>query len=202
MKKRFEDNILDVTYTFDFFNLRLRTQVDVGSFLDLFDEILRHGVAQAAAANDDIDFRRVAGEIDCALAGRVAATNDCHMAIAKSGGLSGGSAVVNAGAGVLLDAGREMLAKRHTRRGEQGTRDNLAAVAQRKRLVTAVDGDAGDFKWGEGLGAEALRLSDGAAREFAAAYAGGKSEIVFNAGAGAGLAAGSMAIEEERAHCL
>ena len=109
----FEDNTLDVTFAFDLFNLSLRAQVDVGSFLDLLDEILRHGVAQAVAANDDIDFSCVAGEIDCALAGRVSAANDGHMTIAKSGGLSGGSAVVDAGSGVLLDAGRGMLAIRH-----------------------------------------------------------------------------------------
>ncbi len=121
------------------------------------------------------------------------------MTIAKSGGLSGGSAVIDAGSGVLLDAGRWVLAIRHAGGGEQSTRDNLAAVTERKGFVAAVDGDACDLKRGKELGTKPLRLSNSAARKLAAANAGWKSQIVFNAGARSGLSAGSVSVEQERA---
>ena len=65
-------------------------------------------------------------------------------------------------------------------RGQQRPRDELAAVGERETLVAAVDRDAGDFERREELGAEPLRLRQGAARQLAAADAGRKPEIVLD----------------------
>ena len=66
------------------------------------------------------------------------------------------------------------------------------------RLYPAVDRDAGDFERREKLGAEPLRLRERAAREFAAADAGRKSEIIFDARTGARLPARRMPVEQQR----
>ena len=67
-----------------------------------------------------------------------------------------------------------MLAIEHAGRREHGPRDELAPVGQREPLVAAVDGDAGHLERREELGAEALRLREGAPRQLAAADAAGK----------------------------
>ena len=66
-------------------------------------------------------------------------------------------------------------------------------------LVSAVDRHAGTLKRSQKLGAQALRLRKRAPRQFAAAHAGRKAKIVFDARTGAGLPARRMAIEQQRA---
>ena len=100
---------------------------------------------------------------------------------------------------MLGDAGSRVLAIAHARRGQHGSSDDLAAVAQREMLVARVDSDAGHFEGRQKFGAEPLRLCQGAAREFTAADAGREAEIVLDPRAGAGLAARRMAIDEQRA---
>ena len=61
--------------------------------------------------------------------------------------------------------------------------------ASARRLYPSVDRHAGHLERREELGAEPLRLRDGAARQLAAADAGGKPEVVFDARARPRLAA-------------
>ena len=95
-----------------------------------------------------------------------------------------------------------MLAILHAGRGQQGPRDDLAAVAERQVLVAGVDGHAGHFERHEELRAEPLRLRHGAPRQLAAADAGGKPEIVLDARTAARLPAGRVPIEQQRPQSL
>ena len=56
---------------------------DVRRLLDLIDQVLRHGVAQAIAAHHDLHFFRVARQIHGALARRVPAADDQHALAAE-----------------------------------------------------------------------------------------------------------------------
>jgi hypothetical protein len=62
--------------------------------------------------------------------------------------------------------------------------------------------DAGDRAGDEDLGAEAARLLQGAAGQLVAGDAGGKAEVVLDPGGGAGLAAGSLALDDDRPQSL
>ena len=95
-----------------------------------------------------------------------------------------------------------MLAIDHAGRDQQRSRDDFAAVGQHETLVAAVDRHAGHFERREELGAEPLRLREGAARQLAAADAGRKPEIVFDARAGACLSARCVPIEQQRPQSL
>ena len=74
-----------------------------------------------------------------------------------------------------------MLTIEHAGGGQHGTGHDLTAVPEGEALVSAVDGDGCNFKRGQKFRAEALRLRERAAREFAAADAGRKSKVVFDA---------------------
>ena len=65
-----------VAVALDSFDFRPGPQPDVRRLLDLIDEVLRHGVAQAIAADHDLHFFRVARQIHGALARRVSAADD------------------------------------------------------------------------------------------------------------------------------
>ena len=75
-----------------------------GGLLDLLDQVLRHGFAQAVAAHHDLHFLCVARQIDGALPRRVSAAHDHHAPIAERRRLSGRRAVIDARARVLRDA--------------------------------------------------------------------------------------------------
>ncbi len=135
----------------------------------------RHRVAQRLAAHDDLHLRRVARQMHRRLSGRVPTADDEDASAAERRRLRRRRAVVDAGARVRRHARRRMLAVLHAGCGQHGPRDDLAAVAERQLLVSRVDGDAGDLERHEQLGAEPLRLRDGAPRQFAAADAGVES---------------------------
>ena len=122
--------------------------------------------------------------------------------LSQTGAFGRGGAVVDAGAGERRDAGRRMLAILHAGGGQQRARDDLAAVAQRQALVSAVDRDAGHFERHEHLGAEPLCLRDRAPGQLAAADAGREAEIVLDLRAGARLPARRMPIEQQRPQSL
>ena len=99
---------------------------------------------------------------------------------------------------MVRHARRRMLAVLHAGRGQHGPRDDLAAVAERQVLVSAIDRHAGHFERHEQLRAKPLRLRHGAPRQLAAADARGKPEIVFDSRAAARLPAGRVPIEQQR----
>ena len=74
---------------------------------------------------------------------------------------------------------------------------DLAAVGKLEKAVLAVDAHAGGAL-GDKLGAEARGLGVGAAAEVGAGDAGGKAEVVFDAGAGAGLSAWGFRLDDQR----
>ena len=83
--ERSERDPFYVTLAFDALDFGPGPQPDVRRLLDLIDEVLRHGVAQAIAAHDDLHFFRVARQIHRALAGRVSAADDEHAPAANAG---------------------------------------------------------------------------------------------------------------------
>ncbi len=153
---------------------------------------------EALAPHDDLHLRRVPGEVHRSLAGGVSAADDENAPAAERRSFGGRGTVVDARARVLRHAGSRMLAIEHARRGEHGSRHELASVGEREPLVPAVDRDARHLERREELGAEPLRLRDGAARQVAAADTVGEPEVVFDARARPRLSARAVAVEQER----
>lgn len=193
-----QQGALEALVAFDGLDDGVGADADVGCGGDLIDEVVGHGGAKTFAADDDLDFGGVAGEVDGALSGGIAASDDHDAAVAAGEGFGSGGAVVDSGTGAFGDAGGGVFAIGHASGDDQGVGDDFAAGGQLEAFVAAVKGYGGDFDGGEEFGAEALGLEDGAAGEFGAADAGGEAEVVLDAGAGAGLATGSVAIQEQR----
>ncbi len=134
-----------------------------------------------------------------ALAGRVSSADDHDAAAAERRRFRRGGAVIHARPGVLGDARSRVLAIGHSRRGEHGPGDQLASVGERKLLVPTVDRDSRHLERHEELGAQPLRLRQGAARQIGAADAVREPQVVFDARARSGLSARAVPIQEKRA---
>ncbi len=76
---------------------------------------------------------------------------------------------------------------------------DFAAVGHFDDAVGTFDADAGGLLRRENFDAEASGLDDGAAGEVASAEARGKAEIIFDSRAETRLAAGSLALNHDRA---
>ena len=112
-----------------------------------------------------------------------------------------GGAVVDAGAGEAVGAGDVEHAVGDAGGDEADVAGDLAAVGHLDDVVAVLGADAGDAL-GEELGAEAVGLEEGALGELVAAEALGEAEVVLDAGAGAGLAAGGVGLDDEGAQAF
>ena len=77
-----------------------------------------------------------------------------------------------------------------------------AAAAQLDEAPGALDAQCDGVLDGQQLGAEAARLIGRAAGEVRAAQAGGEAEVVLDPAGLAGLAAGRLALDHDRAQAL
>src|SRR5262249_46857637 len=170
----------------------------VGNLLDLVNEILRHGAGQGIAAHQHNDFFRVLREVDCGLSGGVGATNNIEGLAFTGERVGCPAAVVNACPLQAVDAGDVEAPPLHASSDQQRMTRNLNAVRELDVAVWSFNTNADGFLRREDFYAEALGLDHGAAREIGAAQSGGKTEVVFDARAQAGLSAGSFALNH---HC-
>jgi hypothetical protein len=110
--------------------------------------------------------------------------------------------VVDGGADEGLDAGHVELAHPDAGGDEESVAADLAAVVEGDDAVRVLDPQTGDRLGGEDLGAEALGLGGRPPRQVGAADALGEAEVVLDAGAGAGLAAGRLLLDDHRAQAF
>jgi hypothetical protein len=94
------------------------------------------------------------------------------------------------------DARGRMLAIDHAGGRQHGPRDELAAVGEGQALVPGVDRDARHLEGRQELGAEPLRLHQGAPRQLVAADSRRKPEIVFDLRARSCLSTWCVPIEQ------
>ena len=84
----------------------------------------------------------------------------------------------------------------HAGGSQQGPCNELTAIGEGQMLVPAINRDGGNFERQQKLGPKALRLSERSARQFAAADARRKAEIIFDPRTRAGLAARGVPVEQ------
>src|SRR5579862_6981709 len=164
-------------------------QFDLRRFLDAAAQIARHALGEAARANQNVDVSSAARKVDCSLAGRVAAAHDDDFFALAKLGLDRSGAIVNA---VALEAWKVLQRRLPVARAacnDDGARLDGATVVQVDAVRAAVTVDSCNTVR-EQLRAELFCLRVGARRELPSGDAGRKTEIVFDARAGSGLAAG------------
>src|SRR5258708_20859179 len=147
-------------------------------------------------------FFGVAGEIDGGLPGGICAADDVDDFAFAGDGFGNAAAVVNARAAETLFAGDAEVAPLDAHGEEQGVTGDFAAVGHFDDAIGAFDADAGGFLRRKNCHAEASGFHYGAAGEVASTEAGGKAEIIFDAGAEARLAARGFAFDHDRAEAF
>ena len=163
---------------------------------DLVDQILRHGGGQRLAAHQHHHPPRIARKVERRLTGRIGAAHDVHIVIAAGDRFGRASSVVNAGAGQAIHAGHVQLTPLDSGGDQERLGGDLAAIGQAHDPVRIFDAQGDGFLRREDLRAEAPRLSHGPARQIGAAQSGWKAQVVFNAGAEAGLTSGRLTLDD------
>src|SRR5262249_9651965 len=130
------------------YDLGPRVQRDVRRLLDAADEVARHRGRQPVAADEHVDVRRLRGEVDRGLPGRVAAADADDVLAGAELGLDVGRAVVDARALEALELGDADLVVAGAAGDDDGASGDARAVVQRdrERARRAVEplGDARD----------------------------------------------------------
>ena len=180
----------------------MRMQADAPGVGDPLHEVVRHRRRQALAAHQHVDVLHAAGEKHGGLAGRVAAADDHHLLAGAQARLHGGGGVVDAAALEALVAGHRELAVARPGGDDDGAAADLLAVVEAQRVGRLVAVDADDAARDGEPGAELLRLDLGAAGQGLAGDSGGKAEVVLDLRAGAGLAAGRVALDHDGLQAL
>ena len=147
-------------------------------------------------------MRRVAGEEQRRLTGRVAAADDRDRVAAAELGLHQRGGVVHARALELLEPRDRQPAVLHAGRDQDRARPQLLAVVQPDRVVVGTLLERRRAGRDRELGAELLGLQDGAVGQLGAGDAGREAEIVLDARRRPGLAAGGERVQRERVESL
>ncbi len=178
---------------------RIAQQLDVARLLDAPDQIAGHVLIQVVAANQKQHLAGVLGEEDCGLAGRIATAHDHHQRSLAQLRLVRRRGIVDARTlepFAPLDAQPAVVGARGD---QQALGGNVLAAIQVDDVVAALEFQAADRSGNDGqAGAELVGLQDGAAGQLGTCHAGGKSKVVLDAHAAAGLSPGSGALEHRR----
>ena len=177
-------------------DLRLRKHFDFWASLDAVDEVLGEGGFQTIAANDDSNFFGGAGEVHGSLSGRITATNDENVFIDTKVGFAGPSAVEEADVEEFFFVGKAETSVADAGAADGGVSDDGGAVCEVADSFAGKEFTTNPFTEHENFRAEASSLLAGSLGEIGAADALGKSEIVFNSRAGAGLASDDGAFND------
>ncbi len=195
-------NAGEARFALNFDDAGLCPNFDVGGFLDLFDKVVGHGAGQRCAANEHDDFFGIFGKMHGGLTGGIGAADDVNGFASTSDGFRSSAAIVDAGALEAIDAGNIQRAPLNAHRQEQSVAGNFGAIGEFDEAIGAVDAKADHILRRENFDAEAAGLRHGAESQVGAGESRGKAEIVFDARAEAGLAAGRFALDHHRAQAF
>ena len=176
-------------------------RLDVRPGRELVDEVARHALLERVAAAEDRHAARVGGEEQRRLPRRVAGADDVDVEPVRVRRLAARRAVGDALAGRAGRSRRSRGAARSTPQARMIVRARRTSPPS--RCTCAGRGvDPRDRAGDEDLGAEPPRLLQRAARQLVARHARGEAEVVLDPRGRAGLAAGRLALDHDRAQAL
>src|SRR5580704_13280719 len=129
-------------FALDFDDAGLSPDFDIGSFLDLFDKVVRHSAGQRCAANEHDNLFCIFGKIHGGLAGGIGAADDIHGFTATRDGFRSAPAVVDAGTLKAIDAGNVKSSPLNAHREEESVAGNLRAIGKFDEAIGTVDAQA------------------------------------------------------------
>ena len=180
----------------------LRPNINVGRFLNLLDQVVRHGAGERVAAHEHNYFFGEFGEMHSRLPGGVRSADDVHGFALARDGFRCAPAIVDASSLEAINAGHAESPPLNAHGEEKDMTGDFRAVGEFQVAIRAVDANAGDFLWSKNLDTKTLCLRHGAAGEVAASESGRKTQIIFDARAEAGLATGGFTFDDDGAQAL
>ncbi len=175
---------------------------DVRRLLYLGYQVLRHGGAQASAADQQRHLGGEAREVHGRLARGVAGAHHDGLPVLHLQRFREGGAVVEAAARQALGARHVQPAVAHARGHQHRAPARLAPVGQLHHGVTRLAPQPHGLAGGEDLRPEAARLRGRPPAEVRTAESRGEAQVVLDAGALARLPAGSLALHQQGAEAL
>src|SRR6516225_12370760 len=123
----------------DFRDFGVGPDFDVGRFLDLINEVLRHRSGERLATDEHDDFFGLGGKVNRRLAGGVCTTNDVDGFALAGEGLGHTAAVVDARTSETLFAGDPEAAPLHAGGKQERVTREAAAVGHFNNAIGAFD---------------------------------------------------------------
>ena len=163
-------------------------------------EVARHALLERLAAAEHADAARVGGEEDRRLTGRVAGADDVDVQAVHVRRLAARRAVADPLPGEPLEPVDRQPPPRDAAGEDDRARPEHVAAVEVELARGGVD--PRDRPGDEDLGAVPPRLLQRPARELLARDAGREAEVVLDPGRGAGLAAGRLPLDHDRAQPL
>ena len=142
------------------------------------------------------------GEVHGGLACGICTADNVDVFIFVGRGFGVGSAVVDACAGEAIHAGDIQATPLHAGGNDYAVAKEFLAGGKFYDAIFALDAEGFGLDRRQDFSAEAFDLGDAAAGEVGSAETGGKAEIVFDAGAEAGLATGGFTLDKNRAQAF
>src|SRR6266508_708025 len=175
---------------------------DVRGRLDLLDQVVRHAGAQGVLQSQDGHRGGVPGQVDGRLAGGVPGADHEHVLALHRPCLGSSSAVEHARPVQRLQAGHAEAPPCHAGGEDRRTRRDLGPPGQPQQPVGPARPERG-----RGLGEDEVRseqpgLLEGPVGEVVTADPSGKAEVVPDPGAGPGLPAEHLRLDDQRAEPL
>src|SRR5713226_3869730 len=177
-------------------------QLNVGSLLDLVDQILRHGAGERVPADKNHDAFCVPGKIHSGLAGRIRAAYDVNDLALAGQCLGGAAAVVDSRALQLVNPRSFQPSPLYSARDHQGVAGDLIAVGQFNDAVRTLSSDANRLLRRQDFHSKTPRLHHGTTGEVSSTESGGKSKIVLDSRTHSRLTARSFALDHYRVQTL
>ena len=196
-----DDHLLEPARAADRGDLDPRQDFDVRRGRDPVDQVLRHRLAEGFPPDEQGDVPRVTREKEGALRRRVPGPDDAYVLAPVGRGLGHRGTVVDADTEEGLDSGNLQRPDGYPRGQDDRVARNVRPVREPNDAIGILAAKSHHLL-SKHLGAEAAGLREGAAREVGSTDAGRKPEVVLDLGAGAGLAAGRVVLDEQGAQPL
>src|SRR5215471_14639392 len=132
-------------------HLNAELQADVRSLLDIMNQVLRHGGAEAFAAHQHHHVLGVAREVNRRLPSRIRSADDVDVFLAAGEGFGRGCSIIHAGALQAFDSGNVQFPPLHAASNNHSVARQLAAVREGDHAVRAFAPDLHYFLRGENL---------------------------------------------------
>src|SRR5690242_19863557 len=153
----------------------LRPDFNLGCFLDLLDQIVRHGAGQGIAADEHNDFFGEFREVHGGLAGGIRCADDVHRFAPARNGFRCAPAIVNASSLEAINARHVECPPLNAHGEEKDVTGDFRAIGEFQVAIRAIDSNASSFLRSKNLHSKTLRLRDGAPGEVAASESGRKA---------------------------